>query len=125
MMYIGLIYNKRNRYGYEQPVEQFFFTMDQNFFLNKIPFLNCPGSQTTVTVKTEKGEVLKTVISLFPVILVRKNMEKYLKAVTNVKPVIFPQTPQISKNCYSLSKTCYFSSQDMENKKKKQLLTIS
>ena len=55
MMYIGLIYNKRNRYGYEQPVEQFFFTMDQNFFLNKIPFLNCPGSQTTVTVKTEKG----------------------------------------------------------------------
>ena len=63
-------------------------------------------------------EVLKTVISLFPVILVRKNMGKYLKAVTNVKPVIFPQTPQISKNCYSLSKTCYFLSQDMENKKK-------
>ena len=52
-------------------------------------------------------EVLKTVISLFPVILVWKIMGKYLKAVTNVKPVIFLQTTQISKTCYSLLKTCY------------------
>ena len=37
---------------------------------------------------TLNWEVLKTVISLFPVILVWKIMGKYLKAVTNVKPVI-------------------------------------
>ena len=38
---------------------------------------------------TLNWEVLKTVISLFPVILVWKIMGKYLKAVTNIKPVIF------------------------------------
>ena len=53
------------------------------------------------------GEVLKTVICLLPVILVWKIMGKYLKAVTNVKPVIFSSNTQISKTCYSLLKTCY------------------
>ena len=48
-----------------------------------------------------------SVICLLPVILVWKIMGKYLKAVTNVKPVIFLQTTQISKTCYSLLKTCY------------------
>ena len=48
-------------------------------------------------------EVLKTVICLLPVILVWKIMGKYLKAVTNVKPVIFSSNTQISKTCYSLS----------------------
>ena len=51
-----------------------------------ISFLNTVILQLMMAAR---GEVLKTVICLLPVILVWKIMGKYLKAVTNVKPVIF------------------------------------
>jgi hypothetical protein len=46
------------------------------------------------------GEVLKAVIFLFPVILVWKIMGKYLKAVTNVKPVIFSSNTTNLQNLF-------------------------